>query len=78
MSKTQNVTVEDYPGCTEISRGVFLADDAVYIVDGEGEVVCWVHDEVKEDTTAFVAAINACVIAAADGPEAVRKFLGKK
>ena len=68
----------DYPGTVEVVPGVFIAEDAVYIADDEGEVATWNIDEVIEDNSAFQAAMVAIALAAADGPEAVRDNIASK
>ena len=64
--------IEPVPG-VEIS---FDGENAgVYISDDEGEVVCWVYDEIVEDPAAWTASLHAVALAAAKGPAAVRRFL---
>lgn len=68
-----------YPGTAEIVPGVFIAvGEAVYIADDKGEVVTWNADEVAEDGEAFTAALNAVILAALYGPDAVRDNLSSK
>jgi hypothetical protein len=64
----------DYADTPEVSPGVFVAaGDGVYIVDDDGEVVCWTAEEVAEDGYAFTAAINAVALATKHGAAAVRE-----
>lgn len=59
--------------------GVVIAldseDPGVYISDDQGEVVCWVYDEIVEDPEAWTASLHAVALAASKGPAAVREFL---
>lgn len=59
--------------------GVVIALDGecpgVYISDEEGEVVCWIYDEIVEDPEAWTASLHAVALAASKGPAAVRVFL---
>ncbi len=65
----------------EIARGVVVAHDGdcpgLYISDDQGEIVCWVYDEIEEDPEAWTASLHAVAMAVREGPEAVRKFLGR-
>lgn len=66
--------LKDYENFTEIVPGVFYEPgEAVYIVDGKGEVCSWNADEWAEDPTAITATIVAVALAAAKGPIAVRE-----
>lgn len=72
-------TASDYPGCSEIVPGVFVAPgDAVYIADADGEIATWNADEVAEDKEAFTAALCAVALATSRGPEAVRANIRDK
>lgn len=65
-----------YKDSIEVVPGVFVAPDALYIVDDQGEVCMWNIDEVsEEDNNAFTAAINAVAIAAKYGANKCRKVL---
>jgi hypothetical protein len=63
----------------EPAPGVVIAcdenDPGVYISDEQGEVVCWVYDEIVEDPEAWTASLHAVALAASKGPAAVRAFL---
>jgi len=65
----------------EIAPGVVVAHDGecpgVYISDAQGEIVCWIYDEIVEDPEAWTASLHAVAMATACGPEAVRQFLSK-
>jgi hypothetical protein len=64
----------EYADLPEISPGVFVAaGSGVYIVDDDGEVVCWTADEAAEDGYAFTAAVNAVALATKHGAAAVRE-----
>ena len=68
-----------YTGCTEVTPGLFISDEGeVYIHDEEGEVCCWVHDELAEDPEAATAALTAVALAAKRGAAAVRRNLTDK
>ena len=64
--------IEPVPGVV-----IAVADggSGVYISDDQGEVVCWVYDEIAEDPEAWTASLHAVALAAAKGPAAVREFL---
>lgn len=62
----------EYADLPEIVPGVFVAGDAVYIVDDDGEVVSWNADEIADDSMAFTAAVSAVALAAKRGAAAVR------
>lgn len=67
-----------YEGLFSPCPGVFVDTEeftAVYIVDDEGEVVCWICDEIKEDPSAWTASLNAVALAAKQGPAAVRRSI---
>ena len=71
-----------YEGCTQIVPGVWADKTAVYIRDGEGEIVTWNIDEIAEEaegdddgSTAFLAVVSAVALAAKKGPGAVRANL---
>jgi hypothetical protein len=71
--------LKEYEKFTEIVPGVFYEPgEAVYIVDGKGEVCCWNADEWAEDPTAITATIVAVALAASKGPIAVRENLASK
>lgn len=75
MRNLQGKRIE-YPGCVEVVNGVFISDEGeVYIHDTEGEVCCWVHDELVEDPQAATAAFTAIALAAKMGAKAVRNNL---
>jgi len=66
--------LKEYEKFTEIVPGVFYEPgEAVYIVDGKGEVCSWNADEWAEDPMAITAAIIAVILAATKGPIAVRE-----
>jgi hypothetical protein len=66
-----------YPGMIEVIPGVYMdegGDDAcVYFADSKGEIVMWTYDEVKDDPLAWIASMNACLLAADRGVAAVRE-----
>ncbi len=67
---------KDYENLYEPCRGVYVDTEAysgVYIADGRGEIVSWTYDEVKEDPSAWTAAINAAVYVSRYGPAALRR-----
>jgi hypothetical protein len=71
--------LKEYENFTEIVPGVFYEPgEAVYIVDGKGEVCSWNADEWAEDPTAITATIVAVALAAAKGPSSVRHNLETK
>ena len=63
----------------EIVPGVVIAHDdecpGVYINDEQGEVVCWVYDEIAEDPEAWTACMHAVAMASSLGPSAVREWI---
>ena len=69
-------------GDIEPVPGVVIAiggdGSGVYISDDEGEIVCWIYDEIVEDPEAWTASLHAVAMAASEGPAAVRKFLNAK
>lgn len=56
------------------SNGVYveIEDDAVYIGDHMGEIVCWVNDELIEDPSLWTTVANAITYAISNGGEASR------
>ena len=70
---------KDYEKLYSPAPGIFVDTEkfsAIYIIDNKGEVVSWNYDEVKEDPSAWTASINAAVMAATKGPQAVREVSG--
>lgn len=66
----------DYSDMPEVVPGVFVeAGSGVYIVDDEGEVVCWVESEWAEDPDAATAMACAVALATKHGASAVRANL---
>lgn len=63
-----------YPGCVEVSNGVFISDDGeVYIYDQDGEVASWAFEELTASPKAAAAAMRAISLATKRGPSAVRR-----
>ena len=68
---------DEYNDMHEIVPGVFMDGANVYIVDDEGEVVCWVETEF-DDPDAIQAALCAVAIATKKGANAVRRNIETK
>ena len=78
MPRTRPEHYEDYRDMTEVVPGVFIDPGyGVYIVDDEGEVVCWVGTEF-DDTFAVTAALSAVALATSKGAAAVRRNLADR
>lgn len=77
MSLKPPTIFDNYDHLLEIVPGVFIDNankevTAVYIVDRDGEIVCWNTDEFADDATGFTAALTAVALAAKHGARMVR------
>jgi hypothetical protein len=80
MTHRPPTVFDEYNHCVEVVPGVFIDNEdpenvAIYIVDRNGEVVCWTHSEFLEDGYAITAALFAVALATAKGASAVRQNL---
>ena len=57
-------------------KHVDISDSGLYIRDEFGEIVMWSMDELKEDETTLLAALNAMRVFYANGPDTLRNIVG--
>jgi hypothetical protein len=70
---------EGHEDCIEVAPGVLVdPGEGVTIADAEGVVAHWSAGEAAEDGMAFTATVNAAVLAARLGPDAVRRNLADR